>query len=444
VILAALLALAVDTVRVSAGDPGALARAVAAAPAGSVVLAGPAAWTGPLRVERALTVVGAPGAVVRGTGSGSVVLVLAPGVRLAGFVIEHSGRDPDRDDAGVMVAAPDAVLEDLEIRDVHHGVYLLQAPRTVIRRVRIRGREEPNANARGDGIHFYWSPGSVADSADIAGVRDGLFFQYSDSTLVRGTTVTRSRYGLHYMFSHGNRFEGNRFTSCTAGSSIMNSRDVVARDNVFAWNHGVAAYGLLLQSVQGTVLERNAFVGNGTGLYVDGAVDGVLRDNLVAGNFIGLQLFPSSRGNRITGNHVTGNTYPATGGAADSRFCVDGRGNRWDGDGGWDLDRDGVQDVPYSPATPLTEVSRERPALRLFLASPAAAVLGWAERVLPVFQLQAVVDSCPLAVAGPAVPSLPAATAVPPAAPRASRLVAASLLALGLGGLLAARPVDRW
>jgi nitrous oxidase accessory protein len=440
VIAAALLALAADTVRVAAGEAGALARAVAAARAGSVVVAGAGPHAGPLTLDRPLTLLGAPGAVLRGPGAGTVVIVTAPGVRLAGLTIEHGGADTDRDDAGVKVAAPDAVLEDLDIRDVHHGIYLLEAPRAVIRRVRIQGRAGRDANARGDGIHFFWSPLAVAEQVEIADVRDGLFFQYSDSTLVRGTSVTRSRYGLHYMFSNGNRFEGNRFTHCTAGSSIMNSRDVVARDNVFAWNRGVAASGLLLQSVQGTVLEGNAFVGNATGLYVDGAVGGVLRDNLVADNFVGLQLFPSSRGNRITGNHLVRNSYAATGSAADSRLCVDGRGNRWDDDRGWDLDRDGVHDAPYSPATPLTEVSRERPALRLFLHSPAAAVLAWAERTLPVFTLQAVVDSCPLAATDAAVPPLPALPPVGAGPPRAGRLAAGSLVLLGLAGLALARP----
>jgi nitrous oxidase accessory protein len=279
----------------------------------------------------------------------------------------------------------------------------------------------------------------LAEGNDIADVRDGMYFSYSDTTVVRGNRVRRSRYGLHYMFSHANIFEHNAFTESAAGSSIMNSRDVIARDNVFAWNRGAGSFGLLQQTTERTVLERNAFIGNGAGLFLDGATDGVVQGNLVLDNFVGLQLFGSSTGNRITGNIVAGNTYAATGSAGDSRLCVDGRGNYWSGADGWDLDRDGVQDVAYQAASPLSELSRERPALRLFLASPAATVLAWAERALPVFAIDGVLDPCPLHQP-PALAAVPPASAIVPAAGGGwMSLVAGLSTACGVLTLLASR-----
>lgn len=331
-------------------------------------------------------------------------------------------------------------LEDLVLRDVLHGVYLKRVRAVTVRGLVIRGRAAAPPNGRGDGIHLFASARVLAEGNDIADVRDGMYFSYSDTTVVRRNRVARSRYGLHYMFSHHNRFEDNRFEHSAAGSSIMNSRDVVARRNVFAWNRGVGSFGLLQQTTERTVLERNAFVGNGVGLFLDGAVDGIIRDNLIAGNFVGLQLFGSSERNQVTGNAIVANTYAATGGAADSRFCVDGRGNAWSGDDGYDLDGDGVHDAPYSPVSPLTEVSRQRPALRLFLASPAATALGWAERALPVFRIEAVTDSCPLVRAAADVPAVPPPGPAAPGAQVVALVTAASLLGLGVAVLLAARP----
>jgi nitrous oxidase accessory protein len=375
---------------------------------------------------------------LRGDGTGSVVVVTAPGAALRGFTIEAGGADPDRDDAGVQVRADSVVLEDLFLRDVLHGIYLRRVRDVTVRGVTIRGRAERRPNDRGDGIHFFASTRLTIEDNDIADVRDGLYFSYSDTTVVRRVTVRRARYGLHYMFSHRNLFEDNRFIESAAGSSIMNSRDVVARRNVFAFNRGVESYGLLQQTTERTVLERNAFVGNGVGLFLDGAVDGRVSGNLIAHNFVGLELFGSSTGNTITGNTIAANTYAATGGAADTRFCADGRGNRWSGDDGWDLDGDGVHDLPYGPASPLTEVSRERPALRLFLTSPAATVLGWAERTFPVFALEVVIDPCPLARSPADVPPVPIHAA---GAGRGGALAAAaSLLALGLALLARAGP----
>lgn len=437
---ALLLALAADTVRVTGGDAALLRAAVATAPAGGVVLVGSGTWAGRLELDRPVALVGEGRPVLRGDGTGSVVRITARGASLAGFVLEHGGSDLDRDDAGVKVEADSVRLEDLELRDVLHGVYLKQVHFVTVRGVRIRGRAAVRPNDRGDGIHFFYSTHVLAERNDIADVRDGMYFSYSDTTVVRGNLVARSRYGLHYMFSHQNRFEDNRFTESAAGSSIMNSRDVVARRNVFAWNRGVESFGLLQQTTERTVLEHNVFVGNGVGLFLDGAVDGLVRDNLIAQNFVGLQLFASATGNRISGNAIMDNTYAATGGAADSRFCVDGRGNYWSGDDGWDLDGDGVRDVPYGPGSPLTEVSRERPALRLFLSSPAATVLSWAERTFPVFEIEAVTDSCPLATPAVGVPPMVAPAPPAPAARRAAFASAASVLGLGFLVLLRARP----
>ncbi len=409
--LAALvLAIAADTIRVA--DDAALRRALAGAPAGRVIVVSGGRYTGPLVLERRVALVGEGRPAIRGGGAGSVLRIRAAGVRVAGLMLERSGADLAGDDAGVAVEADSVTLEDLTLMDVLHGVYLRRARHAVLRDLVIRGRAAQRPNDRGDGVHLYNASHATVIGNDIADVRDGMYFSYTDSTVVLGNRVTRSRYGLHYMFSHVNRFERNRFTRSSAGSSIMNSRDVTARDNVFAFNRGVGSFGLLLQTTERAVLERNRFVGNGVGLFLDGAVDGLVRDNLVADNFVGLELFPSATGNRITGNAIVGNTYAATGSAGDTRLCVEGRGNYWSGDDGWDLDGDGVHDVAYSPVSPLSEVSRERPALRLWLGSPAAAALGWAERALPVFQVNAVTDDCPLARAAPLAPG-----AEPPAPP---------------------------
>src|SRR6185436_13588929 len=94
---------------------------------------------GPLVISRPTVVLGETGAVIRGSGRGSVVEITAAGTLLRGLRIEHSGRDTDRDDAGVMIRADSVTLEDLEIRDVLFGVYLRKAADVTILRVDIEG-----------------------------------------------------------------------------------------------------------------------------------------------------------------------------------------------------------------------------------------------------------------------------------------------------------------
>jgi nitrous oxidase accessory protein len=400
---------------------------------------------GPLVIERPTIVLGDSGAVVRGEGRGSVVVIRAGGRGsiIRGLRIEHSGRTPETDDAGVMVAADSVVLEDLIIRDILFGVYLRQVRGAVVRRVDIEGPRGLRESAMADGITLYNSPGAVAEYNRIAYVRDGIYFSYSDSVRVRDNRVSHVRFGLHYMFSHQNRFERNVFTDNAAGAVIMNSRGVVVVDNVFAWNAGSRSYGLVLQAASDPVVTGNLLVGNGIGVFFDNVIRGTFTGNVVAGNWLGLQLFANSENTRLTGNAIAANTFDVSGGAGDDSYllCVDGRGNYWAAAaaGGYDLDGDGVLDAPHAASSPIAELAQGRAGLRLFLESPAASAVGWAERSFPVFDVAGPVDSCPLAA--PPEPAMLARMPVAPAGEMGGRggqqaagaLVAgAGLMALGV------------
>jgi nitrous oxidase accessory protein len=175
----------------------------------------------------------------------------------------------------------------------------------------------------------------------------------------------------------------------------------------------------VLQTATAPLVRGNSFVGNGIGVFFDNVVAGDFESNVVIGNWLGLELFANSERTRVTGNTILGNTFDAAAGhSADAfRLCVDGRGNYWGAatgmGGGYDLDGDGVLDLPHQASSPLAELALSRGSLRLFLGSPAARALDWAERTFPVFDVAQITDSCPLAVAprAPALSQLPGAPA---------------------------------
>ncbi len=407
---------------------------------------GPGIHPGPLVLARPTVLLGTPGAILRGSGTGSVLVVAASGCVVRGLRIEGSGRNPDGPDAGVLVRADSVTLEDLVIRDMLFGVYLLQARGAVLRRLDIEGARGLAEGQMGDGIYLHNSHGVVAEANRITYVRDGIYFSYSDSARLTDNRVSHVRFGLHYMFSHRNRFERNVFTDNAAGAVLMNSNGVVVTDNVFAWNAGVRSYGLVLQTATEPVVRGNSFVGNGIGVFFDNVIGGEFEANVVAGNWLGLQLFGNSERTRITGNTMVGNTFDATGGAAAGayRLCVAGRGNYWGAaaDGGFDLDGDGVLDASHAASSPLAELALRRGGLRLFLGSPAARALTWAERTFPVFEVPQVTDSCPLAS-----PPHAAVLARLPVAPvgaggsgsTSQAVVGAGAMAVGLAFILASR-----
>ncbi|MEO7986789.1 MAG: NosD domain-containing protein, partial [Gemmatimonadales bacterium] len=204
---------------------------------------GPGVHQGPLVITRPTVVLGEPGAVLRGTGTGSVLEIVAPGTMVRGIRIENGGRDLDRDDSGVMVRADSVTLEDVQVRDALFGVYLDKVRHVTLRRLDIEGPRGLREGQSANGIHLFYSRDIVIADSRIAWVRDGMYFEYTDSARVRGNRVTHVRFGLHYMFSHFNLFERNVFDRSAAGAVVMNSNGLVIRDNVFAWNTGGRSFG---------------------------------------------------------------------------------------------------------------------------------------------------------------------------------------------------------
>jgi nitrous oxidase accessory protein len=184
---------------------------------------------------------------------------------------------------------------------------------------------------------------------------------------------------------------------------------------VFAWNAGSRSYGLLLQTATEPTVTGNSFVGNGVGVFFDNVIGGRFTDNLVASNWLGLELFANSESTTVSGNAIVGNTFDVSGGGAAGAYvlCAGGRGNYWGRAAlsGYDLDGDGALDAPYPVSSPLAELALTHDNLRPLLDSPAAHALAWAERTFPVFASAGAVDSCPLARAPliAAMSELPAA-----------------------------------
>ena len=95
--------------------------------------------------------------------------------------------------------------------------------------------------------------------------------------------------------------------------------------------------------------------------------------------------------------------------------------------------------TPYAASAPLTELARDREGLRLFLASPAAQVMSWAEQSFPVFEVAQVADACPLAQP-PARTPRAALDGAPQPGRTAIVLTAVGMLLVGVVSL---RPVRR-
>lgn len=385
----------------SVGQPGSgyatVQAAVAAARSGDTVRIHAGTYVGNLVLDKTVRIEGIGMPVIRGSGRGSVVLVAADRCEIRGLAIEHSGSDLQAEDSGILLKSGDNVLEGNELRDVLYGIYLYRANRSTIRKNTIRGRAELELGERGAAVHIWDSPGNIIEDNVISDVRDGLYIQSSPGNRIRRNRVRRVRYGVHYMFSDSNSFEDNVFSDSVAGAAIMYSYDIEFRGNAFVHNRGFSSFGILFQECERCTAVGNFIVDNATGIFMEALRASTFRNNVIAENDVALQMFSSAEGNLFCANNFVQNLSPMQliGRSSKTRWEEYGAGNYWSDYGGYDLDGDGIGDVPHKIQNVFEYVEGNYPRLRLYLESPAAHALAMAERVFPFVQGSPEVDRAP-------------------------------------------------
>jgi nitrous oxidase accessory protein len=408
---ALVVALAAAPVRTLVVGPDAayttIGAALAAAGSGDTIRIRPGRYLERLLLDRRVTLLGDSGAVVDGARRGTVVTITADSVTLAGLVIRSSGRSLNDDEAVVKLIRVRGVrVLGNTIEDPLHGIYLLESHGVTIKGNRITGAADLIEPRRGNGIHLYGSSANRLEDNVVRGTRDGIYVSFASGNAVIGNVVSGVRYGLHYMYSDDNLFERNTFTRNAAGAAIMFSKRITFRENVFAEHVGYRAYGILLQTAEQVVAERNRIEGNLTGLFLDGAIGDLFRDNLIAGNGVGIDIMASAEANTFTDNVIADNRVAVRKvlGSGENAWAENGRGNYWGDPAVFDLDRDGIGDRPYRVGDAYATLAATRPALGLFTGTLAARALAWAEDAFPVFDVPRVEDPRPLARRPPSAP----------------------------------------
>ena len=416
-----------------------LAAAIAGAESGAEVLVPPGVYPGPIQIDRPMRLIARPGAILDAQGRGDVVRITAPDVTLRGFIIRATGDSVDRENAGVAVSAPRATIEDNRLEDVLFGIVIAGAPGSVVRGNSITGKDL-DLGRRGDAIRLWQSAGTTVESNTVRHCRDVVVW-YSSGAVLRHNSVTGSRYGLHAMYTDRCTFEDNRLEGNSVGIFMMYSQDLEARRNLIVGNRGPSGFGVGLKDVDGALLEDNLIAGNRVGINLDTSpvradLHHTHRGNIIGFNDVGIAFMPSVRNNHFHDNAFVENIESVAimgGGAFEGQnsFTVDGRGNYWSDYRGFDLDGDGVGDLPHRDEGLFENLMDREAKLRFFLYSPAQQAIDMAARSFPVVQPRPrLVDDRPLTrpVVSPALASI---MPRPVRAGGGFGLAAGGLLALG-------------
>ncbi len=337
---------------------------------------------------------------------GDVLTVTAPATLVRGFELRNVGASFVEDRAAIRIRGADGVrVEDCRFDNTIFGIYVEHSARVLVTGNQLNGSGGSEVTA-GNGIHLWYCKDAVIERNEIHGHRDGIYFEFVEDSMIRGNVSAHNvRYGLHFMFSNRDEYVGNRFEANGAGVAVMYTGKVRMHGNTFVHNWGASSYGLLLKEINDSEITGNRFVGNTVGLHAEGSNRLRVTRNEFAQNGYAVRIMANSMDGTFAGNNFVGNAFDVATNSRQSFNTFDA--NYWSEYRGYDLDRDGVGDAPHHPVRLFSLLVEKTPPGLVLLGSLFVNLIDTAERVMPVFTPETLVDRRPsmiaLAIEGDAV-----------------------------------------
>ena len=385
-----------DTVFVSpAGPVQKLSRAIALSRPGGVVVIQPGRYTEHgVVIDRPVTIVGRGFPVIDGENAGEILRVTANNVTITGLEVVRTGVSYTQDRAAIRVSnANDCRILNNRLANDLYGIYLAKVEGCRIEGNVLRASGKTEA-ASGNGIHLWSARNVTIENNSVSGFSDGIYFEFvHDTEVLNNASEKNLRYGLHFMYSDDCNYVGNLFRDNGSGVAVMYTKRVHMTANRFEHNWGSAAYGLLLKEIADSRIERNVFKENTTGLYADGADRIRAIGNTFEKNGWAVKVGGSTADGFFSQNNFTDNTFDVTTNSREPSTKFEG--NFWAAYKGYDLDRDGVGDIPHPPVRLFAVIVERTPQAIVLMRSALAALLDATERAMPSLTPELFVDPKP-------------------------------------------------
>ena len=332
--------------------------------------------------------------VLDGENETEILTINAKGVTVEGFQIQNVGTSYIEDRAGIRFEkANNFVVKNNKLYNTFFGIYLAHSNDGIVEGNYVEGdaREEMSS---GNAIHIWYCKRVKVENNEVKGHRDGIYFEFVDNSLIQNNlSESNLRYGLHFMFSNDDKYLNNEFRNNGAGVAVMFSRRINMSENLFVKNWGKAAYGLLLKEIYDAEITNNQFVENTTGIFVEGSTRVNYMHNDFISNGWAMKISGGCMNAKISENNFISNTFDLALNSSAYENEIDG--NYWSEYSGYDLDRDGVGDVPHRPIKLFNYVLKGTPEAIVLMRSLFIDLINFSEKVSPVFTPANVLDHQP-------------------------------------------------
>jgi nitrous oxidase accessory protein len=345
-------------------------------------------------IQKALTIIGVERPVIDAELKGEIFIVAAKNVTIEGLFLKNTGRSSVEDLAAIKcLDAHDVTIRNNKFDNTFFGIHLSNTNRALIEDNFLRA-EAAFEYQLGNGIHLWKCKAAQIINNDVSGHRDGIYFEFvTKSTIEKNLSAANMRYGLHFMFSNENDYIENTFRNNGAGVAVMYSHTMKMLRNTFENNWGTSSYGLLLKDMRDSEIIGNRFIGNTTAIYMESNSRGVIKQNLFRENGWALKLQASSDDNVFKQNNFVANTFDISTNGALVLNTIDG--NYWEKYKGYDLNKDGVGDIPFHPVNMFSVIVEKVPAAMLIWRSFLVTLLDQAEKVIPAITPENLKDNYP-------------------------------------------------
>jgi len=285
------------------------------------------------------------------------------------------------------------LIQNLVLEKLFFGIYIEKSRDGKVFHNKIIGEAVEEYNS-GNGIQLWYSKNVLIEHNFVQHVRDGIYLEFSNfCTIKNNVSALNVRYGLHFMFSNDDLYEDNTFENNGAGVAVMFSRRIKMFNNSFKENWGTASYGLLLKEINDAEIKGNTFEDNTIGINVEGSNRINYTHNTFENNGWAIKVKGACYTNSFTENNFLYNSFDIAYNSKvnDNEFDK----NYWSSYTGYDLDKNGIGDIPYRPVKLFSYIVNRTPETIILLRSMFIDIIDFSEKVSPVFTPDDLLDNNP-------------------------------------------------
>jgi len=345
-------------------------------------------------IDKPLTLIGENHPIIDGEEQGDILIIAANDVSIDGLHVKNVGLSYTEDYAAIRVRkSKNFVLKNLILEKLFFGIYIEKSRYGKIYNNKIVG-DAVEEHSSGNGIQLWYSHHIDLQNNFTQGVRDGIYLEFSDDCLIKNNISRNNlRYGLHFMFSNDDVYEGNTFEENGAGVAVMFSKNIKMINNIFRKNWGSASYGMLLKEINDAEIRGNTFEENTIGINTEGSNRIVYKNNNFIQNGWAIKVRGACYTNSFIKNNFLYNSFDLSYNSKMNDNIFDG--NYWSNYTGYDLDKDGIGDIPYRPVKLFSYIVNRTPETIILLRSLFIDIIDFSEKVSPVFTPDKLLDSNP-------------------------------------------------